>query len=98
MDLPKVFQNKNLGNINNTQEYFHTINKSIVNKTPSKININDKINKLFGSNRFIYKIPALITTSTQEYQTTIIGKTNNKLITIDNELIDIKDIIDINEK
>ena len=39
-----------------------------------------------------------IITSKDRYETTIIGKTNNDLITLDNNLIPINDIIDIYEK
>ena len=98
MNLPKVFQNKNINNIDNAQEYFHSTNKPTLKEAQSKININDKINRLLQSNKFIYKIKTIIKTRTNEFETIIIGKTNNKLITFDNELIDIKDIIDINEK
>ncbi len=98
MNLPKVFQNRNINNIDNAQEYFHSVNKTNFSTSTSKINVNDKINRLFQSNKFIYKIKTIIKTRTNEFETIIIGKTNNKLITFDNELIDIKDIIDINEK
>ena len=99
MNLPKVFQNKNIGNINNDQQYYYSLSKGIKNiNTRNNININDKINSLFKSNKFSYKINVIITTNEKEIDTTIIGKVNNKLITINNELIPIKDIIDINQK
>ncbi len=99
MTLPKVYQNKNIGNINNAQEYFYSLNTKQISKPENRrIDIKEKINKLFQSNKFIYKIKVIVTTSTGEKETTIIGKTNNDLITINNDLIPISDIIDIYEK
>lgn len=100
MNLPSVFQNKDIGNINNDQEYFYSLgNKTNTRaKTKSNINIDDKINNLFKSNKFIYKLNVLISLKDKELDTTIVGKVNNSLITINNELIPISEIIDINEK
>lgn len=99
MTLPKVYQNKNIGNINNDQEYYYSLNKSPKqNNTNNKINIKEKVNKLFESSKFIYKIKTIVITKDGEKETTIIGKTNQDLITIDNNLIPISDIIDIYEK
>lgn len=99
MTLPKVYQNKNIGNINNDQEYFYSLNKTVNPKVErNKEDIKVKINKLFQSQKFIYKIKVEIITSKDRYETTIIGKTNNDLITLDNNLIPINDIIDIYEK
>lgn len=94
MDLPNIYQNKKEIKSNNQIEY------QINNKTPIKkdINIKDKINSIFKSNNYIYKIPVIIKTKNNEEKNTyIIGKTNRYLITIDNELIQINDIVDINE-
>ena len=99
MNLPKVFQNKNLGNISNDQQYYYSSSKNVKNVNPiRKANIQDKINNIFKSNKFSYKINVIISTIEKDIDTTIIGKVNNKLITINNELIPINDIIDIKEK
>ena len=92
MDIPKIYQNKNITNIENSQDYYYS------NLTPKKININQKINNIFKSKKYLYKIPVIINTTNNKIVTYIIGKTNTYLITINNELISIKDIIDINEK
>ena len=62
---------------------------------PSKYELNKKIDNIFKSNDYIYKIKVNITLKDKEIICTLIGKTNNNLITIDNKLINIKDIIDI---
>ncbi len=100
MNLPKVYQNRNIGNINNDQEFFYSAKVEQQNNKPnySPINIDYKINNLFKSNKYIYKINVNIKTKSRDFDTTIIGKMNNNLITIDNNLIPIKDIDDIKEK
>lgn len=98
MNLPKVYQNRNIGNVNNDQEYFYSKSPNKQQEKKDNINVENKINNLFKSNKYIYKINVHIVTKTNNEDTTIIGKINNNLITIDNSLIPIKDIIDINEK
>ncbi|MCX4249605.1 MAG: hypothetical protein OSJ65_07605 [Bacilli bacterium] len=98
MNLPKVYQNRNVGNVNNDQEFFYSANPSKAKLNVKNTNLDSKINNLFKSNKYIYKINVNIKTSTRDFDTVVIGKTNNNLITLDNDLIPIKDIIDINEK
>lgn len=98
MNLPEVYQNRNIGNVNNDQEIFYSAIKPSSNLKQKNIDIESKISNLFKSNKYIYKINVHIRTKTNEMDTTIIGKINNNLITIDNNLIPIKDVIDINEK
>ncbi len=98
MNLPRVYQNRNIGSINNDQEYFYSALNNKGNRKAEKVDVDKKINNLFKSNKYIYKINVHIVMNNQEMDTTIIGKINNNLITIENNLIPIKDIIDINEK
>ena len=91
MNLPSIFQNNNLR--------IDKINDTYYSKTPTKsININDKINNIFKSTSYIYKIEVIITTNKYTKPEIIIGKSNNYLITYNKELIPIKDIIDIKLK
>ncbi len=76
--------------------------KNNKNQTEYKIinTINKKINEIMNNKKYIYKIPVRITTEEKEITTKIIGKNKTNIITIDNELIKIKDIknIEIYEK
>lgn len=92
MDIPKIYQNKNITNVENSQDYYYS------DLTSKKININEKITNIFKTKKYLYKIPVIIDTKNSKIDTYVIGKTNSYLITINNELILIKDIIDINEK
>lgn len=61
-------------------------------------NINQKINEIFKSSNYIYKADVEITLKNGKVTKRIIGKNSNNLITMDNELIPISDIIDIKRK
>ena len=91
--LPKVFANTNLGKLKNNETIYYDKKRKITKNN----NINFKINQLFKSSRFVYKINVKVTTEKGINTYRIIGKSNNNLITIDNELIPIDTIIDIEE-
>ena len=92
MEKPKVFQNIINKEINNNKSYYVSKNEE---KIVDNRNINTKINDMFKPKGYIYKIDALITLKNEEVKKRIIGKKGNNLITIDNELISIDEIIDI---
>lgn len=61
-------------------------------------NVYQKLNDIFTSSRYVYKADVEITLKSGVVTKRIIGKNSNHLITIDNELIPISDIIDIKHK
>ena len=63
-------------------------------KYPQKT-INQKIRELMNSKNHSYKIPVKIKTKENVLEKEIIGKNSKNLITIENELIKIEDIIEI---
>lgn len=103
-ELPKVFANKIDKKITNNKEYdVSQNNEEIIKKEdfkgiPIGKNINQKINDIFSSYKYVYKADVIITTESGEITKKIIGKNNNNLITIDNELISIDTIKDIRFK
>ena len=85
MDIPKVFVNK--------------INKSINNSRDTKV-INNSVNldNILDNNTYSFNHKYLIKlVNGNTYETSIISKSNNKILTIDNNLINIKDITYIKE-
>lgn len=99
--LPKVYTNildKKFEN-NETVYYDRSSNKEEVKKDNNIISkeysINQKINKIFGSSRYVYKLDVIITTKDGKTAKKIIARNKNELITMDNEIIKIVDIIDI---
>ena len=59
------------------------------------LNINQKINNIFNSNKYVYKADVVITTKDGKVVKKIIGQNKTHLITIENELIPISNILDI---
>ena len=93
--LPDLYTNSFNKKIDNSIDYIK-INNKIVEKEPiSKYELDKKIDNIFKSKNYIYKIKVQIAFKNSEDEYTIIGKTKNNLITINNELIHINDILDI---
>lgn len=86
--LPKVFVNPIKENINNNQDVT-SINEE------SSINLDD----IFDSSKYLFKHRYLITLKSGEVITSsIISRRGNKLLTIDNDVLDedsIKSIVEI---
>lgn len=97
--LPDLFQNKIDKKLNNN-ESFYVSGKSEIKKTTNfnKNDIEKKINSIFSSPSYIYRASTIITLKTGDVEKKIIGKNKNALITIDNELIPIDEILDIRLK
>ena len=91
----KVFANRIDKKLHNNEEVYYS--KDVKEETPKKTikNVYQKINDIFTSRNYIYKADVIIKTKDSTLNKTIIGKNKNSLITIDNELIPISDIIDI---
>ena len=94
--LPDLYTNSFDKKIDKSLDYITIKNDdtNITNSTNTN-NIKEKINNLFKSKSYIYKINVLINLKNEDINCTLIGKTKNNLITIDNKLISIKDIVDI---
>lgn len=106
--LPGVFANKiDKEFYNNDRVYYSSSNSNYSersenkelmeekNQTKMTLNINQKINNIFNSNRYVYKAEVVITTKDEKLVKKIIGQNKTHLITMENELIPISDIIDI---
>lgn len=99
--LPGVFKNQNIGKIKNNEEQYYskqetTINnENTMNKNIKMIMVRKKINDLFNSENFVYKVKAIITTGEGDKEYTLIAKNNDNILTINNESIPISEILDI---
>lgn len=92
--IPSVFANRIDKKIVNNNTYSVTRSDEVFKN--EKVDINSKINNIFKSSGYIYKINVEIVLKDKTITKKIIGKKNGYLITIDNERISIDDIIDIN--
>ena len=99
--LPEVFANKFENKIGNNEEVFYSKDmersqseSSESTEKPLK-NVNQKIKDIFNSPNYVYKADVILTLKDSTLNKRIIGRNSTHLITIDNELIPISDIVDI---
>lgn len=90
--IPKVFRNEVNSNGNN-ENIFVSDNKN--NGSFDGRNINQKLASIFNSSSFVYKADVNIKLKNETVVKRIVGRNSTHLITIDNELIPISDIVDI---
>lgn len=96
--LPKVFANKIDKNLNNNETVYYDKNEvrsEQKDNSSSIFTVNQKINQIFSSARYVYKADVIITTKNGKVNKRIIGRNRNELITMDNEVINVNDILDI---
>ena len=96
--LPKVFANKIDKNLNNNETVYYNKNEvrsEQKDNSSSIFTVNQKINQIFSSARYVYKADVIITTKNGKVNKRIIGRNRNELITMDNEVINVNDILDI---
>jgi len=97
-DLPKVFQNNIDKKFNNNSSVYYSSNDNrSLNTEEVKDNrtILQKINEIFSSPNYVYKANVEITLKDKKVTKRIIGRNKDFLITMDNTLIPISDIVDI---
>lgn len=93
-DLPRVYANPIDKNLNNNREFSYgkLENERHIRDEQA---VMDKINKIFKHESTTYSIDCLIKFESNEEKYTIIGKTNNNLVTRTQKLIPIREIYDI---
>ncbi len=94
MKKKKVYVNqieKKIGN-NQSSSIVQDNKEKIID---SKLDIEEKLRKLFNTNGYIFNIDVKIITNDKTYQTKIASRVGNNLITLDNDIIKISEIKDI---
>lgn len=94
-DLPKVFQNNVNKEFKNNNSVFYSRNAITEDEVKESKNILQKINDIFSSPNYVYKANVEITLKDKKITKRIIGRNKNYIITMDNMLIPINDILDI---
>lgn len=95
--LPDLYTNHFDKKIDNSLEYTKVSNIDDANVNNTKYEINKKIDNIFRSSSYIYKIRVRITLENKVLEEYLIGRNNVDLITINNELIHIRDVKNIEE-
>jgi hypothetical protein len=94
-ELPKVFHNKIDKNFNNNRSVYYSNNNYEEDRNIDSRTVLQKINDIFSSPNYVYKANVEITLKDKKVTKRIIGRNKNYIITMDNDLIPISDIIDI---
>ena len=93
-DLPKVFRNNLDKKFNNNRSVYYSSNNSKEEVRDSRT-VLQKINDIFASPNYVYKANVEITLKDKKVTKRIIGRNKNYIITMDNMLIPVEDILDI---
>lgn len=93
-DLPKVFHNKIDKKIDNNRSVYYSSN-NYEEEVKDNRTILQKINDIFSSPNYVYKANVEITLKDKKVTKRLIGRNKNYIITMDNDLIPIEDIVDI---
>lgn len=99
-ELPRVY-GLNVDHDTNSKMSYNKFEEEKMEKKERSVyekTVPQKIKEIFNSVNYIYKVDVIIETKEGSFKKRIIGRTNNYLITIDNERIAIDDIIDIYTK
>lgn len=85
----KTSQNQKESVFNNVEKVSEVNNEEVLESK----NVDRQIKDIFSSVNYVYKADVVInTTDGETLKKTIIGRTNNSLITMDDELIDVSKI------
>lgn len=90
------FANKINKKLTNNETMYYSAHKEEVK--PEKTNtktVYQKINAIFNSRNYIYKADVILTTNKGEIKKRLIGRNGKNLITDNNEIIPISEILDI---
>ena len=94
-ELPKVFHNKIDKKFDNNRSVFYSNNTYEEDRSIDTRTVLQKINEIFSSPNYVYKANVEITLKDKKVTKRIIGRNKNYIITMDNDLIPISDIVDI---
>ena len=95
-ELPNIYKGKVVNNQNQKEIVLNQEDLPKLESSTEYKSVDKQIKEIFSSDTFIYKAETLITLNDgSKIKKTIIGKTNNSLITMDDELIDVNRIVQI---
>ena len=92
--LPKVYVSPIDKNLQNNKQLFYS---KLSEESQNTKSILQKINDIFHSRNFVYKKDVLVTTKNGSKVISLVGRTNDALLSLDKEKILISDIIEIKE-
>ncbi len=94
-ELPRVYANPIDKPLNNNKDLFYS--GGYQNRSFDKEDVIRKINEIFASKSHVYKSRVKINTLNDSFDTVIVGKSGNSLLTLDGRKININEIINIDK-
>ena len=98
---PEIFKPE-IGRIDNNKKAYYSFLEDRLDIKTEKYEENedviDFINKLAKSGSYIFNKDVIIVTKDKKYETRIAGKLGDRIVTLNNDSININDIIKIYEK
>lgn len=94
--LPEIYKNQNTKLIDNNKKVYYM--KKEENRSMIKNTIEEQLDNIFHGLGYSYNIPVEIITKNTTYHTSLVTKTKENVVTIDNQVIPISDIISITKK
>lgn len=97
-NLPRVYASPINKALNNNLEYYVSNIDDMNLRSVKQENIPRKINEIFASPNHVYKSKVkIVLNNNEEFETTIVGKTNNYLLALNGDKISIDNIISIDK-
>ena len=89
--LPKIYHEQINKKIKNNKEIAYVSKEGIIEEKKEE-SIDDVLNKVFNGIGYSFNIPLRIETFNKVYETSLIAKSNNYLITFDNDTIPLSEV------
>ncbi len=90
--LPKIYHEDINKSFKNNKQVTYVRNSKTSKEEKSSDSIEEVLNKVFNGVGYSFNIPLRIETFNKVYNTSLIGKTNNYLLTFDNDTIPLSDV------
>ena len=90
--LPKIYHEDINKSIKNNKQVTYIRNNNVSSSNNESDSIEEVLNKVFNGVGYSFNIPLRIETYHKVYNTSLIGKTSNYILTFDNDTIPISDI------
>lgn len=93
--LPELYKNLDSKPKDNNKKVYYMENKQEETRVSS---VEEQLESIFHTLGYSYNIPVEIKTKDNTYHTSLVTRTKENVLTIDNQIIAIKDIIQIMRK
>lgn len=94
--LPELYKNNNIKPIDNNKKVYYMKNEDM--RKASNTSVEEELDNIFHGLGYSYNIPVELVTTKKKYHTSLVTKTKENVVTIDNIIIPISEIISITKK